>query len=639
MDASQVKAGNLNLSSASRVWRAVLHALSSAPQQAISRKDIPGLLLILASFAAGLAATWQRWGNPLVDSGRELNVPLRLLRGEMLYSDVRYHYGPVSPYVDAALYRIFEPSLWVLWGRGIVSTLIILGLVYWLARQVTGLFPATLTCLVVTWVCALKSQGNYIMPYTYAGLDGNIFALATTALLIIFLRRKRLGWLFAAGVLAALAVVTKTEMGITALGTGFVAIALAGYPRVRKIAAWFGVFLLPALGLPAVVYAWLAAHVSWHTLANESYLFFSHVPWQIMYFNKGRFGMDRPWHSLGLMVATLARLIAFAGLLASLSLLLEKRRGNAQGASAPTAGKPGGTLKLLVVSLAGIAATSIGLSDLGPFMAAPLILLAFIAAGLAAFVQRSCEGAWEAQRNAGTLVILAVFSFGSLARIILRVSTGGALSSFLLPGAVLFFIYAWLVIFPLFLPEPESRRLAGKLASSVLVAALVITAGTICVRYRRIFTYPVVTPRGTWLTYPELGIGMDQALQFIEKNTARGDAVAVLPEGSALNFFTDRHNPLREEIIVPGFVDAAGEERAIERLSSQDVPLVLIANRPTREYAQTIFGVDYNQRLVAWIAQNYRLCGVFGPRPDPSLSIGSPVFFIHGYCRIPSRPQ
>ncbi|MBZ5539945.1 MAG: glycosyltransferase family 39 protein [Acidobacteriia bacterium] len=639
MDASQAKAGNRNLSYANRVWRAVLDALSGAPQQAMGRKDLPGLLLILASFAAGLASTWQRWGNPLVDSGRELNAPLRLLRGEMLYSDVRYHYGPLSPYVDAALYRIFEPSLWVLWGRGIVSTLIILGLVYWLGRQVTGRFPATLTCLAVTWVCALKSQGNYIMPYAYAGLDGNIFALATTALLIIFLRQERLRWLFAAGVLAALAVVTKTEMGITAVGTGFVATALAGYPRVRRIAAWLVVFLLPALGIPAVVYTWLAARVGWHTLANESYLFFSHVPWQIMYFNKWRFGLDRPWHSLGLMAATLARLIAFAGLLASAALLLEKRRKDAQGASAPTSGGPGGAWKLLAVSLAGIVVTSIGLSDLGPFMAMPFILLAFIAAGLAAFVQSSCEGALEARSNAGTLVILAVFSFGSLARIVLRVSTGGALSSFLLPGAVLFFVYAWLVIFPLFLPEPESRRLAGKLASSVLVAALLVTAGTLCVRYRRKFTYPIVTPRGTWRTYPELGLAMDQALQFIEKNTARGDAVAILPEGSALNFLTDRRNPLREEIIVPGYVDAAGEERAIERLRSQRVPLVLIANRPTREYAQTIFGVDYNQRLFSWIEQNYRLCGVFGPRPDPSLSIGSPVFFIRSYCRIPSPPR
>jgi len=60
MDASQAKAGNQNLSYASHVWRAVLRTLSSTPQQVIGRKDVPGLLLILASLAAGLAATWQR---------------------------------------------------------------------------------------------------------------------------------------------------------------------------------------------------------------------------------------------------------------------------------------------------------------------------------------------------------------------------------------------------------------------------------------------------------------------------------------------------------------------------------------------------------------------------------------------------
>ena len=46
-----------------------------------------------------LAASWLRWAAPVVDIGREMNQPLRLSSGEMLYSDVRHIYGPLSPWV------------------------------------------------------------------------------------------------------------------------------------------------------------------------------------------------------------------------------------------------------------------------------------------------------------------------------------------------------------------------------------------------------------------------------------------------------------------------------------------------------------------------------------------------------------
>jgi hypothetical protein len=619
------------------VWHAILGALSTPPAENINRKDVPYLLLILASFAAGLAASWQRWGNPLVDHGRELNVPLRLARGEMLYSDVGYLYGPLSPYLNAFLYRIFHPSLWVLWGRGIVSTILILALVYWLARQVVGRFPATLACLAVTWVCALKPQGIYILAYAYSGLDGSTFVLATTASLLIFLRKKSVGWLIFAGILASLAVLAKTEMGGAAVATGLVAAALAGYPRIRGMVLWNVAFLTPALGIPALVFAGLASQVGWRTLTIENHLFFGHIPWQWLYFYGLRFGFDHPWHSLGLMIASLGRLIAFGGLLASVSILLGRNRADLADERGSAARNPARAVAMLLISLAGIIVTGIGLSDLGPFMAMPFLLLALAAAGIVAFVRAKRDGTAAMQIHAGTMVVLAVSALGSLARIVLRVSTGGALSSFLLPGSIVLFVYVWLVAFPLFLSDSATRLRAARLASIVLAASVFATAVTLSVRYRRKFPYPLVTAQGTWRTSPDLGIAFDQALHFIEGKTAPGDPVAVMPEGTSLLFLSGRRNPLRDEIVVPGFLDAAGEENAIERLRSSHTAVILITSRSTREFAEASFGTDYDRRLMSWIEQNYSLCGIFGSRPDPSLQIGSPIFFIRGYCLLPSH--
>jgi hypothetical protein len=93
---------------------------------------------------------------------------------------------------------------------------------------------------------------------------------------------------------------------------------------------------------------------------------------------------------------------------------------------------------------------------------------------------------------------------------------------------------------------------------------------------------------------------------------------------------------LREEIVTPGFLDAAGEARAIDALRSSHTPLIFIANRATPEFSETLFGRDYNQRLMSWIEQNYAVCGVFGIRPDASLQVGSPVFFLRAYCLAPA---
>ena len=71
-----------------QLWRALLDELSRDHNKKFEQSDLACFVGILLSLGAGLVASWQRWGNPLVDSGRELNVPLKLLHGERLYSEV-----------------------------------------------------------------------------------------------------------------------------------------------------------------------------------------------------------------------------------------------------------------------------------------------------------------------------------------------------------------------------------------------------------------------------------------------------------------------------------------------------------------------------------------------------------------------
>src|ERR1017187_109267 len=71
-------------------------------------------LLPYLVFTVLFIATFKRWILPFEDSGREMNTALRLAEGEVLYRDVGYSYGPLSPLIDGFLLRTFGRSLDVL---------------------------------------------------------------------------------------------------------------------------------------------------------------------------------------------------------------------------------------------------------------------------------------------------------------------------------------------------------------------------------------------------------------------------------------------------------------------------------------------------------------------------------------------
>ncbi|HSQ19904.1 MAG TPA: hypothetical protein VLR92_05970, partial [Blastocatellia bacterium] len=141
------------------------------------------------------------------------------------------------------------------------------------------------------------------------------------------------------------------------------------------------------------------------------------------------------------------------------------------------------------------------------------------------------------------------------------------------------------------------------------------------------------TDRGTIVTVSDLGQSINEAIGFIKSETAPDEPVAVMPEGTSLNFFTDRPNPLREEITTPGYLDRAGEERAIRQLIQSNTRFVLVANRATSEFGAEAFGRDYCRNLMHWIEQNFEACAVFGRDHDPNQKIGDKTFFIRAYRR------
>jgi hypothetical protein len=594
-----------------------------------------------------------------------MNQPLRLLRGEMLYSNVRHIYGPLSPYINAVLYRVFGPSLGVLYADGILTAILILALVYWLSRRLMGPAASTAATLSVMWLCAFKQAGNYILPYSYSALHGCALGLATLALLVRFVElrgeeqtaarediegrvtrpfgRGATASLVLAGATAGLATLAKTEMGLAALCAGVIAVVLSGYPSSRRASIHAVMFITPAAVLLLGVYGYIGLLVGWRTLAEDSLLFLRHLPPDLVYFNKRVSGFDQPLQSIVQMFGAAARLASLAVTIGAISLLLTRRRKGPAPArvsmadlSVSDAGRASyGQIWLLLaasilifvlIPFAGSVAW-----ETGPYLAMPLLLLGLLGLEFARYRKQVSNGVF----NARTIVLLTVlvYALASLARVILRVRSGGAYSSYLLPASVVIFTYAWAHPFADLFRQSSTRTLARNITIGLILADALLTAGLLSYRFRDKNTYLLKTDKGTMITVPDLGQSMDEAIRFIKRETTVDEPVAAMPEGSSLDFFTDRVNPLREEITTPGYLDLEGEQRAINQLKQSNTKLIMVTNRPTSEFGPKVFGRDYCQVLMQWIETNFEECAIFGPDHDPNLQIGDKTFFIRAYRR------
>jgi hypothetical protein len=257
--------------------------------------------------------------------------------------------------------------------------------------------------------------------------------------------------------------------------------------------------------------------------------------------------------------------------------------------------------------------------DGSPLRALPLLLLAIIVYE------------WR-QRSSASRFIIAVYSLAVLARVALRVPSGGAFGGFFLPTSLILIYHSLVRALPQVLErwtqQAALARRARVIGQVMLGLLLLVSVLVFSVRYRRNYSFAVETPRGRLFTTQAIGPAYRDALAFLQTQTQPGEAVAILPEGSDLAFLTGRRMPLRHQILIPGLMSAADEERAIKLLRELPIRYVLIVNRPMREFGAEAFGRDFYTRLGAAIEEQYQLIKVCGATGGSNPAIGAPQFFI-----------
>ena len=569
-------------------------------------------------FAAMLAASWRRWTSPIADTGREMDLPFRLLGGEWLYRDVHYIYPPLAPYLNAGLYGLFGAHWDVLLGAGLLGAIGIAALSYRIARRLLTPAEASVAATgVIVW-CIFKPAGNLISPYSFAALYGMLLALGALLLTLRYAGERGRSNLFAAGVLLGLAAITKQEFALAGAATVAAAAFYLHRGQWAALLRDLALAAIPAALIAGATYGWMLRAIGARTLIEDCHLFYSHLPASLLYYNAHRTGFDRPLFSLLQMLGAAALMIAVARTIAVLATAARRR--------SPRAWLP--TAVCLAVVL-GVRILSGSQWDGSPLRALPLVLLMIL------FLEwrRRVNGASSPQ-----LFILSFYSLAVLARVALRVPSGGAFGGFFLPTSLIVLLYLLLHSLPVgvaaFGRDPSAGRRVYRIGLGLFLTMLLATLVVFGIRYRKNFSYELTAPRGHLFLPQSSGPVIAEALQFLETETRPGESIAILPEGSDLAFLIGRRMPLRHQIFIPGLMRPEDEQAAIARLRDDRIRFVLVLNRPMREFGAERFGRDFYPALGRAIETDYRPLRTFGAAGDPAPEIGHPKFFIRIWERI-----
>lgn len=216
----------------------------------------------------------------------------------------------------------------------------------------------------------------------------------------------------------------------------------------------------------------------------------------------------------------------------------------------------------------------------------------------------------------------------------MNVTTTGPYTPFFIPALTVVYLYLLFRVAPTLLASGEQARANIRRVAMLLIALLIVGMGVNSAkRFHRLNTFTVSSPRGGFVTTPEIGEPLQAAIRYVEERTAPGDYVLALPVATTINFLASRRYPLREEIVHPGFLTGEKEIDAIERIKIRNTPLILIANLDTSEFRDRAFGVDYNQRLMRWINENYHVAARFDSPSSSNAKLGDKPFFILAYER------
>jgi len=540
-----------------------------------------------AAFAAATVALFVvsrgRWSDVLVDSGREWIVPDALSRGERLYRDVVYWFGPFTPCLHAVFFRVLGSSFSTLVTAGVVGSLGVLAALFFALSTVTGRREAVLwTALAVPALVFMPGAGGSILGMGYRIWHAAAFALAALAV-VLRPDAVRRPWSPAlAGALAALAGLCRTEWGLATLAVAGVVVFQRANGRngvraqeLRLLAAFLLVF--------GGVFAVFGLRSGWPSFTRDAPVLLLNVPAETRSHPilSGVSGWrDGIWT---LLYSTAMWTGVF--FLVEIAALARGDPSRARRRLAPLA------VVLLVLALA--AWRGGGSSGGLIWGAAPLACAAACVVGLSSGRHRAAA---------------ALTGFGALGLLLSHRRLFFIEDGPYVGPPLLFAFVAAAALCSIAVGREASAPFRERWGTGIAMALVLLIGAAFAARFAEYGTDERVRIPGTGgflSARPELAREIEGLAAAIRSSSRSTDGLVVFPEGEILNYLSGRRNPIRHKLYLPGYVDERNEPEILRELRAAPPAAVVIWRRLLGEYGAGFFGEDYAREIRRWIGESY----------------------------------
>ena len=506
------------------------------------------LLLLLIS---GILFSFihNRVGNLYIDCGREAYIPLEILKGEVLYKDIFNIYAPASYLFNALLFKIFSPSLNILYISGGITFLGIISTLYLISRfflSVKNSFIILFSIILISMISF--NVFNFFFPYSYA----MIYGLLAILISIYFLLRRRSDFdYYLAALFAGLAVINKYEF----------------IPYIIPLFFWVIKDLRTPLKLLKSLGCYILFPVLSFLILFLQGLDFSDISKEIVILSEimksQTFKYFYEITGVKFSIAHIPLIFMSAALFVATFLIMSFRR------------IPNYMRVLIVVGVCFLISKTLGHRF---FVFVPFLIL-----GL--FLYR--------YKNLNSKVKILVCSYLAIS---LKV-----FSSLMLYSYGMYYIGLSILVLAIILPI----RLRQKYVITVFLIVLYMFLGALKGLANK--NIPIITEKGTIYSSKYQANPFIEVYQYLKANTLPEDRILCFPEEPLLNFVLDRKSDNYLYSLIPMYIETFGEGNIIQRLQETNPEYIILNAYDTSSYVFRKFGEDYALGIKRYIEDNYKV--------------------------------
>jgi hypothetical protein len=551
-------------------------------------------------------STWASWGNLTIDSGHEMYVPVLLAEGKQLYRDTLYSFGPLAPYFNGYLFRLFGIRLSVLYWAGSLSALGSAVFLCLAGKRMSHWVIGWTAGAVILIEAFQPSYFCFPLPYSFAAVYACLAACLFVWLVISASTSPQRVWMFAAGSAAGITLLIKPEYGMACYGTlALLVVVRALAQRSWRLVGEDVIALLPGIVVCGLVIHWMVSIAGRDFITQENIL-----SWPTSFFmrNYGKVWLAQNGFTVSASAfrGALFRAIPIVciGLAAHCTLRWKKMQ-----------------VLLLLLAALYIArqnyfllpfpqAVELSLSTV--FFPRDMVLYVIVAAFVGWFFVWRGTGTPSTPNPA--ICLLLTFSSLLAFRILMKMAPDGYAIYY--NGPV---VFSFLLLLCLPIPRltrSRSRIFIGELM--ICLACLIVVALHAHASEAGAKNFvKLTTERGTIRVSKNMAENYGAAIQFMKEKASLGESVLSIPEDTSLYFLAETHCPTRVYAFDPGIL-APGKmtDETIQQIERQPVRYLLWSNRTYPEYGAPIFGVSSDRTLGDYLKLHYRPVGSLLPTSD-----------------------